>query len=139
MDKQRVNFVQIKEFRRTVEFKDSYQFRKDKKYHRLQRLCFWILEKIEAWNQESVVSYERVSFDTDDFIHLILAQQSWLSGFLGKNGRRILIGAEDFEKLMGMKEIQQSFNFSASYNDGRQIFGLEIEVIPWMRGILVLP
>ena len=52
---------------------------------------------------------------------------------------RLLIGAEDFEELMHEKEISESMTFRANYYDHQEIVGLKVTVIPWMRGVLVLP
>ena len=58
---------------------------------------------------------------------------------ISNNNRRRLVGGEDFQQLMGSPEIHNVLNFSAPIGWGREIYGLKVEVIPWMRGMVVLP
>ncbi len=50
------------------------------------------------------------------------------------------IGGEDYRELMNSPEVRQSFTVHAQFNYGRnEIYGLTVKVIPWMRGMLVMP
>lgn len=144
MNYQMVKFVKLHEKRELIELNNSYTYRNDKKYKWLQRLCFFILGKIGAWNQEKTVKYTRITFKTDDFMKAIFTQKDELARWFNRDGIKILIGGEDFQKLMHSEMIRDSFRFHASYHFGcgkgrYQIYGLDATVIPWMKGILVLP
>ena len=49
------------------------------------------------------------------------------------------IGAEDFAKLRRETATTTLFTFDAQYNDGYQLYGMKVDVVPWMRGLLVMP
>ena len=50
------------------------------------------------------------------------------------------IGAEDYADLMDSPMIRESFSLCASFNYGRrEVYGLTVKVIPWMRGMIVMP
>jgi hypothetical protein len=40
---------------------------------------------------------------------------------------------------MGETAIHHNFTFSAELVNKRQVMGLQIEVVPWMRGAVVMP
>lgn len=134
-----IEFVQTKEQRTPYFRKDTYCFRKDRPYHRLQRLCCWIMAKLQAYDTGENITYTRHTIDTQTFMERLFRQQDHLLGYFNRKPTRMLIGAEDFAEMMGSEEIRQTVNFRAEYNHGREIIGLQVEVIPWMRGILVMP
>jgi hypothetical protein len=134
-----MEFVQTEEKRTQYFRKDAYSFRKDRPYHRLQRLCFWILQKIGAFDVGENLTYTRHTIDTQSFMERLFRQQSHLEGYFNRRPKRLLIGAEDFAVMMGSEEIRQQLIFRTEYGHGREIMGLQVEVIPWMRGILVMP
>lgn len=134
-----IEFVQIKEQRTPYFRKDAYTFCKDRPYHWLQRLCCWIMGKLKAYDSGEKIAYTRQTIDTQTFMERLFRQQDHLLGYFNRKPTRLLIGAEDFAEMMGGEEIRQMMNFRAEYNHGREIMGLQVEVVPWMRGILVMP
>ena len=82
-------------------------------------------------------TFERFTLDTGEFTHRLLKQQEEL---FNQNRRpvRLLIGADDFQELMGSPRIQEIMRFTAPIGFGREILGLKVEVIPWMRGMVTL-
>lgn len=76
--------------------------------------------------------------NSDRLIERILrsADEVFKQGF---QPARLLIGSEDFARLMDMQEIGGYLNFDARIGYGREICGLKVEVIPWMRGMVALP
>jgi hypothetical protein len=85
------------------------------------------------------VTVTRHIIDSDVFMERIFKQQEHLLGYFNHKPKRLLIGSEDFSELMNSDEVRNVMMFNASYNYGREICGLQVEVIPWMRGILVMP
>lgn len=61
------------------------------------------------------------------------------NGSVGK----ILIGSEDFSKLLGKPDINQYITFSSENRLGGRlgykICNITVEVIPWMKGVLLVP
>ena len=47
--------------------------------------------------------------------------------------------AEDYADLMHEAAATQMFSFRAEYGYGREVLGMTVQVIPWMRGCLVMP
>jgi len=134
-----VNFVETKEKRIPFSKKDCYVFREDKSFHLLQRICCWTMHKIGAFDMGETVTVTRYTIDSDVFMERIFKQQKHLLGYFNRKPKRLLIGSEDFSELMNSAEVRDVMMFNASYNYGREIYGLQVEVIPWMRGILVMP
>ncbi|CAL62421.1 Hypothetical protein HEAR2289 [Herminiimonas arsenicoxydans] len=127
----------------TVERKNVFEFRKDRKYHWLQKACFYVLDKIGAYHNEMQSEIKRILIDSDDFAQKLYMQRKYIFKELDQPGRVLLIGAQDFQQLMGSPEIHQMLSFNMKVHQGRdgatQIMGMEVKIIPWMRGMLVMP
>lgn len=120
----------------------------------LQKLCFWILRKIGAFYvepvKETAVTYYRI--DGRSFMDKIINQMHVLDGFWEMRPKRLLIGLGDYRKLMFSDEAfsgpegkpWERFQFQGEYwarnkSGHPEICGLTVDVIPWMKGILVMP
>jgi hypothetical protein len=134
-----IEFVQTKEQRTPYFRNDAFSFRKDRPFHLLQRLCCWVMRKLMAFDIGENISYTKHIIDTRSFIDRLFKQQDHIKGHFNRRPTRLLIGAEDFAALMGTEEIRQMLTFRAEYGYNKEIMGLMVEVIPWMRGILVMP
>lgn len=134
-----VEFVQTKEMKVPFIRTGCYSFREDRGFHFIQKLCCWAMNKIGANFIDETIELTRHTIDTDVFMERIFRQKYHLEAHFNRKPKRILVGAEDFERIMNCPEIRQGLMFNASYNYGREICGLQVEVIPWMRGILVMP
>lgn len=77
--------------------------------------------------------------DGETFASRLFAQQSALFDTFGRESRTLLIGGEDYRDLMNSPEVRHAFSFGSQFNCDRQVFGLTIRVIPWMRGMVVMP
>lgn len=153
MNQQQVYFVRHKEnvLTRHVEHKDVFAYRYQPGWYGwerrgLQKLCFWILRKIGAFYVEPVKHNEitRHVVDIPSFMDRIINQRQILRNFWDMTPRRLLIGSEDYEELMCSEEVKHRFQFYGEYwvpgeSGNPKIMGLTIDVIPWMRGILVMP
>jgi len=99
--------------------------------------------KIVTWlggeNPYDTVKVTRIPIDAEKFMEKVWLQKRYLFEAFNQRPQTLLIGAEDYEEMMSSPEITQSFVFEASYNFGeRQIQGLTVKVIPWMRGAVVM-
>jgi len=55
------------------------------------------------------------------------------------SGRTILIGSKQYMQIMGeLNEVNQRVSLSFDAKEKR-IFGLTVEIIPWIDGLLVMP
>ena len=73
----------------------------------------------------------------------ITKQHESVFELLNRRPKKILIGAQDYAELMRETAVHYPFAFNASYEIGERgvarIMSLEVQVIPWMRGVLVVP
>jgi len=142
---QEVHFVALKERRLITELHNSFELRKDKKHVWLQKICFWLLGKLEAYRQEESIAFTRHAIEPKKFLDALFNQRLELDAVYNLRAHTLLIGAQDYEELMCSKEIYQMLSFNAStevrwgrYGRG-EIMGLKIVVIPWMKGTLLVP
>ena len=85
------------------------------------------------------VKVTRIPID-GDFVERLFKQRAWITDHLSREPKTLLIGAEDYEQIMNCPQINQRLRFDTSYMFGnRQIIGLTVEIIPWMRGMVVMP
>jgi hypothetical protein len=127
-----------------IDRQDKFEFRKDKKFKSIQKICFYLLRKIGAFSQDETISYTEIHFDEDEFIEKIFKIINNMECIFNKRPKRILIGRDDFNKLMNKNYIMmQKIEFDTKYrygnSSGYSIMGLHVEIIPWMEGILVMP
>jgi len=134
-----VEFIETRQKLNRVLLPDRFQYRPEKGWAWLQRVCFWFLRRRNCNVVEEQVTYTRHTVDTANALHAIAKQRAGLLQHYNHEGERVLIGAEDFAQLMSSPEISNMVSFTASYRDGPQVMGMRITVLPWMRGILVLP
>jgi len=60
--------------------------------------------------------------------------------FYNQRGKSLLIGSKDYQELTGNPAIRQMMQFTGKYRGGYgEVLGMNIIVIPWMKGMLVVP
>jgi hypothetical protein len=121
---------------------DAFKFKPKGHAQWLQRIAWRFLNWRCAMEQayEPTVTVTRHTVDADKFIHRLLEQKRALFDGFGKEGQRLIIGSEDYAELMNSPEItMHHFDFRAEVGYGRNIVGLTVEVVPWMRGAVVMP
>jgi hypothetical protein len=126
-----------------VEVKEAFEFREDRPAHWLQKLCVWTLRKLGAFHHSEVVTIERhvIGKNGRRFIDRLFEQMRNLRDAFDREPSRLLIGADDYAELM-QEATREYFSFDAEYMRGGRhpkVCGLRVEVIPWMRGVLVMP
>lgn len=139
MNEQVIQFVKTTEKWHTVTVKDAYEFRKDRPARWLQSVCLWVLRKLGAFYQRDTVTIERHVLQAKTFMERLFKQRAEIASLLNREPKVMLIGSDDYFELMNEPAIHQSFVFDAEYGKDRRILGLEVRVIPWMRGVLVMP
>lgn len=120
--------------------KERFEFRKDKKYHWLQKLCFFVLGKIGSYSIGEKFSYTSHSIDTLDLMENLYKQKRGILDLYNVKGERLLIGNDEYVKLTDNHEVRHMIKFSGEYRGGHdEVLGMEITVIPWMSGMIVVP
>lgn len=137
----RIQFVETRESRVLVPLPDAWEVKKFKcKWMSLA--VRWIFSALGDSARKEDIAYTYHVIDPDSFMQSLFDQHRALLRMHYKPSR-VLIGSEDFAKLMNTKEVRERRQFIAEYesSDGRNrtIHGLQVQIIPWMRGILVMP
>lgn len=138
-----IQFIKTSESLRWIVLEDAWSVRKDFRWKWMERLAQWLIRKIGFNARSPVVDVERIVIDPEDIMSKLFQQRGALLQ-MGHEPKRLLIGSVDFAELMHRKEAHYHFSVACQYfkGDGRgghRIMDLEVEVIPWMRGILVMP
>lgn len=134
----RIEFVTETETNVQNILEDAYELRKDRPHLWLQKLCCFVMRKLEAFHISETMTFTKHVIDTDLFMDRIITQKHYLFS-LKKHPTLLLIGSEDFAKLMCSPEVRESMYFMTEYMDHNTIHGLKVQIVPWMRGILVMP
>ena len=120
---------------------DAFRFKPKGHLQWLQRLAWKFLNWCCVLHQayEPKVTVNRHLIDADTFMDRLFKQKLSLFDSFHKEGQKLLIGSDDYFELMTEKANYQPFNFQAEFMLNKQLFGLTVEVIPWMRGMIVMP
>jgi hypothetical protein len=143
MREQFVEFIQTKITERQFINPIAFTFTPEKGWSLLQRLCFWVLGKIGCQKVETAQEFERVVLDLNKISEKIMCQHEEILNFYNYHrADRLLIGADDFRELQATPLFDQIVSFSIP-NGPRctafKLMGMKVTVVPWMRGVLVLP
>ena len=143
MTDMKVEFVALRQTKEMLELKDKFELRTDMPMVWLQKICFFILKKLKAFSQKETIKYDRVVINTGSFMDQIFEQRHELLKFFNLEPDRLLIGSEDYAELMKEQLLNYPYQFDTSYgayrNGVKTVCGLTVEIIPYMRGILVMP
>ena len=139
MKAQVIEFVTLKENRTPFDNAEAFQLRKDRPAQWLQKTCLFVLRKLRAFHVEELVTVDRRVINSGAFIDRLFNQRKDIEFHFNMKPNTLLIGAEDYAELMNEPMAEQMFSFNSEYGFGREVFGMKVHVIPWMRGCLVLP
>lgn len=145
MSRRPIEFVEVRTAHVPFVLQDEWQFKPVGRLHWVQRAAWRLLHKMgalkNAIGQREVVT--RHVINPDSFMQKLYEQSAAIFDMLDREGQTLLIGAEDFQQMMAGPEMRNEFSFQGEFyrgdRNGRQIMGLNVKVIPWMRGMLVMP
>lgn len=126
---------------------DAFTFREDLGYHWLQRACLWILMRIGAHQKVTHIhySYKRVQIESDRLVNYLVKQVYGVRAMLDTRRHLcVLMGPDEFHEIWGeVYECGDLLRFeleaAVGRNGEREIMGMKISIIPWMKGVLVVP
>lgn len=120
---------------------DKYEYLPDRGWKWLQRLAIGVLRWLGCYSQIETTDYKTHMVRPNDFIQAICEQRRELMSLYRLEGERLLIGSEEYFDLMKQQDqrMYDSFSFTAQYSYAKQIMGMKVTVVPWMKGILVMP
>lgn len=135
-----VQFIGTREETTVTVLKDGFELRDDQRWPWLQRVCFWILRKLGAFLRQETRNVTTFVVNPKMFIERALEMQEQLDVSFDTVPEMLLIGAQDFAELMRSEYVTETAcQFSAEYHNEGRIMGLEVLIIPWMRGCIVMP
>lgn len=102
----------------------------------LQRLCFWTLGKLGCHVLEQTTAKVH-AVNTDTFSEKFLKQYYCTRDVFFHEPKTVFIGAEDFDQLMSVK-VGTLVGFRASYMYDGTIMGMQVNIVPWMQGVLII-
>lgn len=123
---------------------DAYAFQPAGRLAWLQRLFWRFLLSNGALERhyDRSEKVEVIKIDTDNFMERLDRQLASVAVHFDHSCETVLIGAKDFAEMMSCMPPEAAFNFQASrswINSGRhEVWGVEIRVIPWMSGMVVI-
>ena len=135
---------------------DAFEFRKDRGWHWLQRLCFWALKKVGAYRH---ITIEKVSYGpfTNDAIgqrifELVESTLGWRD--FNDSEWMIVMGRDAYREMVNDRELFHAFGFvkplevrhGPANPVGRyfdyvrgEVHGIDIAVVPWINGMALVP
>ena len=141
--KQTISFIEPYTEFKTVTDSNAFAIREDRPHLWLQKVCCWVLGRLGAYRRDTQTKIEYRVIDADSFITRIAKQRESVFELTNREPRELLIGAQDYAELMHETVSTQMFSFDAAYmrdeRGDRTVMGLRVRVIPWMRGVLVVP
>lgn len=136
MEKQHIRYVERMPLPKLTDYKLAYLVRNDRPFVWLQELCCWVMDKLEAYSQDRSIAYTWKDVDISDLVRGIYTQVGMLSRDHNLQAKRVLMGSEDFAALCNAPAAQYHLTV---YAHDRKFGGLTVTVVPWMKGVLVMP
>lgn len=124
---------------------DSYTYHPEKGWKPLQKIALWFLRKLECFRTSLHDEISYVQCDEDTLIERIIKQEREVLGMCGHAPARVYIGRDDFMEILSLRESPHDFfSIEVDYEIGKdrktyKIRGMPVSVVPWMRGVLVVP
>ena len=137
----RIEFVRMEETCTPFTYNDRWEFKPRGKFGKVLSIAFnWAVKHgyfSNAIGKEIKVT--RHVINPDSVVEMLFAQRYEVLRYLNRDASTVIMGSEDFSKLMGAPEIMQYMTFNAVAREGREILGMKIKIVPWMRGVVVVP
>jgi hypothetical protein len=137
------SFIDVQKTPEPVLMPGAYRLMPKGRLAWLQRLAWRLLHKAGALEQayDSQMKVERRVIVADTFMSRIDQQLESIFREFDVEPGRIIIGSEDYASLMREASVAVPFSFDARTlpGKGRKVMGLTVEVLPWVRGMVVVP
>jgi hypothetical protein len=101
---------------------------------------WWLVRLLGGTCPLDTVKITRVPVSGKLFAERLFKQKRALVERFRCEPTTLLMGGEDYEELMTSPAVREQFTMYSEFNCGRrQVYGLTVKVIPWVRGIVVMP
>lgn len=138
---ERIEFVELRQNTNYAIRPNAYAFEPKGRLQWFQKLLWKYLNAAGTIKTTyiDVVTTTRHTVEPYKFIDALYRQKSYLFAEFGRRGDTLLIGAEDYAKIISDPNIINSeFSFGTEYRRGDRIAELNVKIIPWMRGFVVV-
>jgi hypothetical protein len=117
---------------------DKWKFTPAKRWAWLHRAAWWFLSKTNGISNaiDSKTTYKEVVINRKRITDRIMQAIDELH-IANIRPAEVFMGPEEFDEAM--HEMRDSYSFSVQMGFNRELFGLLITIIPWMRGIVIVP
>ncbi len=148
MSYNRVKFVFYKPLPVSTLMVDAFQYKPEVGYAWLQRIIFKFLTWIKAFAIRKDLDYKEIQFDKKDLLEQLFMQKHIIHKMYYNEKPQFLIGKGEFFELINITrnkypefDIPISISLQDEYgkNNAFNAFGVELIVIPWMEGMIILP
>jgi hypothetical protein len=139
MKNQKVLFLSTAERTKLVSIKDRFAFNEKIGWLWVQRLLFYILEKLGCQAYDEVLDVQRHIINPKSTVEHIAEQYAEALSLYAYKGEYLLIGPEQYAQFTHNVPLWDLYSFDGPYSTRNGEFKMKIVVIPWMDGILVVP
>lgn len=134
------------------ELESKFEYNVKGKYPFIQKICFWILKKLECQIKDTEIKYTRTAINLDSLFDAVLENKVMMRMIYNREAKYLIVGNDYYEKFM--KEIAKSENdfiyFNVPYEYKSKVFyngvreegifrGLKVIFVPYLEGIFCLP
>jgi hypothetical protein len=118
---------------------DTFRYSPERRWRWLQKVCFWILWKLDCRAVDKHVTYTTIEIDQSKIPQTALAQISRIKRHGGEPDF-ILIGAEGFlEYQSSGYALQYEARYCEERDKKHQWYGVDVRVVPDFKGCVVVP
>jgi hypothetical protein len=109
----------------------------------IQRVCFWILSKLDCEYVRGMTGVSTTSFDMQDVLGLVYKNRSLIERYYRGNFKYLIVGADKQAEVMKSDPIHFTMqvppDFKTPTGPSRLMFaGLWVIFVPYMNGITLL-
>ena len=137
-----IRAIDYDESRELFTQQDTFTYKPERGWAWAHRACLWVLARIGCHNTYERLKHTRYLIPTDDVFGAIVAQIDAREAIAYRDATTVYMGPEDLQRIIGADVGRNYIEFHARGSlgvDGAvRVFGLNVKVIPWMRGILVV-
>lgn len=107
----------------------------------LERALWNLLVRLGAVRpvMEEHIAYTEIILRTDDILREIAQQRSYVFEETDDKPLRIIMGRDKFTQLANLPYDTQMHYGVILHKDPLTMMGMEITIVPWMTGLVVLP
>lgn len=120
-----------------------YSYNANKRARWLQKLCFWVLKKLHCEHYEIQCTINTIEVNFDDIVRQVLNTASAIDIVYHHRPKHLLLGHDKMQELGCEANSLMHFSFPPNYqapvSPPVKFAGMEIVLVPWMEGLMLVP